>query len=48
MERYAIIDLGSNSVRMNIVHINKDGSYTLLDQAKEWCVFQKIWDLKKP
>lgn len=35
MERYAIIDLGSNSVRMNIVHINKDGSYTLLDQAKE-------------
>lgn len=35
MERYAIIDLGSNSVRMNIVHVNKDGSYTLLDQAKE-------------
>lgn len=35
MERYAIVDLGSNSVRMNIVHVNQDGSYTLLDQAKE-------------
>ncbi len=35
MERYAIIDLGSNSVRMNIVHVKKDGSYILLDQAKE-------------
>ncbi len=35
MERYAIIDLGSNSVRMNVVHVKKDGSYILLDQAKE-------------
>jgi len=35
VERYAIIDLGSNSVRMNIVHVEADGSYTLLDQAKE-------------
>jgi len=35
MERYAIIDLGSNSVRMNIVHVEEDGSYILLDQAKE-------------
>ncbi len=35
MNRYAIIDLGSNSVRMNIVHIEEDGYYYLLDQAKE-------------
>jgi len=35
MKRIAIIDLGSNSVRMNIMHINKDGSYYLLDQVKQ-------------
>jgi exopolyphosphatase/guanosine-5'-triphosphate,3'-diphosphate pyrophosphatase len=34
MERYGIIDLGSNSVRMNIVNVYKNGSYSLVDQAK--------------
>lgn len=35
MRRVAFIDLGSNSVRMNIVQINDDGSYHLLDQVKQ-------------
>lgn len=34
MERYGIIDLGSNSVRMNIVNVYKNGAYSLVDQAK--------------
>ena len=34
MQRYGIIDLGSNSVRMNIVNVYKNGSYSLVDQAK--------------
>lgn len=34
MKRYGIIDLGSNSVRMNIVNVYKNGSYSLVDQAK--------------
>lgn len=35
MKRVAVIDLGSNSVRMNIVQIDEDGSYHLLDQVKQ-------------
>jgi len=35
MKRVAFIDLGSNSVRMNIVQINDDGSYYLMDQVKQ-------------
>lgn len=34
MKRIAFIDLGSNSVRMNIIQINDNGSYYLMDQAK--------------
>lgn len=34
MERYGIIDLGSNSVRLNIVQVYDNGAYNLLDQAK--------------
>ncbi len=34
MERYGIIDLGSNSVRLNIVEVYDNGGYNLLDQAK--------------
>ena len=34
MERYGIIDLGSNSVRLNIVEVFDNGGYNLLDQAK--------------
>lgn len=35
MEKYAIIDLGSNSVRLNIYHVKSDGSYYLLESVKE-------------
>lgn len=34
-ETLAIIDLGSNSVRMNIYGMNERGGYSVLDQAKE-------------
>ncbi len=34
MERYGVIDLGSNSVRLNIVEVFDNGGYNLLDQAK--------------
>ncbi len=34
-KKIAIIDLGSNSVRMIIMQINSDGSYRLVEQAKE-------------
>lgn len=34
MERYGVIDLGSNSVRLNIVQVYDNGAYNLLDQAK--------------
>lgn len=34
-EKKAIIDLGSNSVRMNIIGINEAGGYSIFDQAKE-------------
>lgn len=34
MERFGIIDLGSNSVRLNIVQVYDNGAYNLLDQAK--------------
>lgn len=35
MKRIAFIDLGSNSVRMNIIQINDNGSYYLMDQVKQ-------------
>ncbi|MCK8058389.1 MULTISPECIES: Ppx/GppA phosphatase family protein [unclassified Fusibacter] len=35
MKKIAIIDLGSNSVRMNIYHINEQGGYSLSEQLKE-------------
>jgi exopolyphosphatase/guanosine-5'-triphosphate,3'-diphosphate pyrophosphatase len=34
-EKKAVIDLGSNSVRMNIIGINEAGGYSIFDQAKE-------------
>lgn len=34
MERFGVIDLGSNSVRLNIVQVSDNGAYNLLDQAK--------------
>lgn len=34
MERFGVIDLGSNSVRLNIVQVYDNGAYNLLDQAK--------------
>ncbi|AOT71037.1 exopolyphosphatase [Geosporobacter ferrireducens] len=34
-KKIAIIDLGSNSVRMIIMKIYEDGSYKMMDQAKE-------------
>lgn len=34
-QKLAIIDLGSNSVRMNIMGINARGGYAVYDQAKE-------------
>lgn len=34
-EKMAIIDLGSNSVRMNVISINEAGGYHILDSAKE-------------
>jgi len=35
MQKYAIIDLGSNSARLHIYHIKEDGSYYLLESVKE-------------
>lgn len=35
MRKIAVIDLGSNSVRMNIYHINIRGGYSLYEQVKE-------------
>lgn len=34
-KKVAIIDLGSNSVRMLIMRLYRDGSYKMIDQAKE-------------
>lgn len=34
MQRLAIIDLGSNSVRMVIMHIQTNGAYKMIEQAK--------------
>ncbi|WHH60706.1 exopolyphosphatase [Petroclostridium sp. X23] len=34
-KKFAIIDLGSNSIRMIIMKIFDDGSYKMIDQAKE-------------
>ena len=35
MERIAIIDLGSNALRMNIIEIANDGSFKLLSEMSE-------------
>lgn len=34
-KRVAIIDLGSNSIRMNIINVNSNGAYYIVDQSKE-------------
>lgn len=34
-DKYAIVDLGSNSVRMIIMQVNSDNSYKMVEQAKE-------------
>ncbi|MDK2799380.1 MAG: exopolyphosphatase / guanosine-5-triphosphate,3-diphosphate pyrophosphatase [Clostridiales bacterium] len=34
-QKFAIIDLGSNSIRVIIMKVYQDGSYKMLDQAKE-------------
>ncbi len=47
MINFAVIDLGSNSVRMTITQIKKDASIEVTHQLKEWYAFQKTWDLKK-
>lgn len=36
MENFAVIDLGSNSVRMTISRINADGTYDTQTQMKEY------------
>lgn len=35
VEKIAIIDLGSNSVRMNVISVNENGGYFVFDSAKE-------------
>lgn len=35
MKKMAIIDLGTNSVRINIIDINSRGGYSIIDSAKE-------------
>ncbi|UWG98607.1 exopolyphosphatase [Dehalobacter sp. DCM] len=35
MRRYAIIDIGSNSMHLLIVQIEEDGSYKIIDELKE-------------
>ncbi len=35
MKKMAIIDLGSNSIHMNIMRINEHGGYSVFDSAKE-------------
>ena len=35
MERRAIIDIGSNSVRLIIYHINEHSNFEVIDEAKE-------------
>ncbi|MBU3112545.1 exopolyphosphatase [Clostridium lacusfryxellense] len=35
MKRIGIIDIGSNSIRLVIVHINKDNSFRVVDEIKE-------------
>ena len=34
-KKIAIIDLGSNSIRMNIMNINELGGYSIYESAKE-------------
>lgn len=35
MVNFAVIDLGSNSIRLKISQINPDGSFTVTHQLKE-------------
>src|SRR6056297_108726 len=35
MKKMAIVDLGSNSIHMNIMRINEHGGYSVFDSAKE-------------
>lgn len=41
MENLAVIDLGSNSVRMTVTQIEDDGSYLVTRRVKER--FYNIW-----
>ncbi len=36
MENFAVIDLGSNSVRMTITRINDDGTYSPVKEMKSY------------
>ena len=47
MKRIAFIDLGSNSVRMNIIQINENGSYFLMDQVKQMVRLSQGMGLEK-
>ena len=46
MINLAVIDLGSNSVRLRITEINESGNYNLVSYEKNMFVFQKIWGQK--
>lgn len=35
MKKIGIIDIGSNSIRLVIVQINKDNSFSITDEIKE-------------
>ena len=47
MINLAVIDLGSNSVRLRITEINESGNYNLVAMKKNMFVFQKTWGQKK-
>lgn len=47
MINLAVIDLGSNSVRLRITEIDESGNYNLVSYEKNMFVFQKTWGQKK-
>ena len=46
MKKIAIIDIGSNSIRLVIVQINKDNSFRIIDEVKESVRLGKDMTLK--
>lgn len=46
MENLAVIDLGSNSVRMTISRISSDGTYETVAEENSTSAYRKIWVLK--